>query len=142
MYNGAVFVCEIFAVRSVMALLSDRSFFLASFLINLNLVRSIKNINSSKIKFFMCPLFPNFVAKKSSPCPSTDKRTDVWSRDFLKWKINSGQWAEGWAGLWKKGVGPIMSNFRGPFFKVFMNKTLIQNLLKNILGFALKSCIE
>ena len=99
MYNGAVFVFEIYTVRSVMALLSDRSFFLTSFLINLNLVRSIKNINSSKIKFFMCPLFPNFVTKKSSPCPSTDKRTDVWSRDFIIGKINSGQWAEGWAGL-------------------------------------------
>ena len=54
MYNGAVFVCEIFAVRSVMALLSDRSFFLTSFLINLNLVRSIKNINfSTKFSLFV-----------------------------------------------------------------------------------------
>ena len=75
MYNGAVFVCEIFAVRSVMALLSDRSFFLASFLINLNLVRSIKNINSPTKKFFMYLLIPNFVAvfslfSQTSPCPS------------------------------------------------------------------------
>ena len=27
-------------------------------------------------------------------------------------------WAVGWAGLWKKRFGPIISNFWGPFFKV------------------------
>ena len=26
---------------------------------------------------------------------TTDKRTDVWSRDFIIWKINSGLWAVG-----------------------------------------------
>jgi hypothetical protein len=30
---------------------------------------------------------------------STDKRTDVWSRDFIIWKINFGLWAVAWAGL-------------------------------------------
>ena len=29
---------------------------------------------------------------------STDKRTDIWSRDFLIWKINFGLWAVAWAG--------------------------------------------
>ena len=29
----------------------------------------------------------------------TDKRTDVWSRDFIIWKIHSGLWAVVWAGL-------------------------------------------
>ena len=28
----------------------------------------------------------------------TDKRTDVWSRDFLIWEINFGLWAVAWAG--------------------------------------------
>ena len=43
----------------------------------------------------------------------TDKRTDLWSQDFIIWKINSGQWA----GLdWKKRFGPIVRNFWGPFF--------------------------
>ena len=32
----------------------------------------------------------------------TDRRTDVWSRDFIIWKINSWQWAVVWAGLWNK----------------------------------------
>ena len=41
----------------------------------------------------------------------TDKRTDVWSQDFLIWKINFGLWAVAWAGQWEKGSGPIMSNF-------------------------------
>ena len=54
-----------------------------------------------------------------------DKRTDVWSQDFIIWKINSWLWAVVWAGLWKKGVGPIMSNFWGPFFKDFMDKQSI-----------------
>ena len=34
----------------------------------------------------------------------TDKRTDVWSRDFMIWKINFGLWAVAWAGLWEKRV--------------------------------------
>ena len=34
----------------------------------------------------------------------TDKRTDVWSRNFLIWEINFGLWAVAWAGLWEKGV--------------------------------------
>ena len=55
---------------------------------------------------------------------TTDKRTDVWSRDFIIWKINSGLWAVVSAELWNKGFGPIMSNFWGQFFKVFMDKKL------------------
>ena len=35
----------------------------------------------------------------------TDKRTDVWSRDFIIWKINSGLWAVVWAGLGWAGLG-------------------------------------
>ena len=35
---------------------------------------------------------------------STDKKTDVWSRDFIVWKINFGLWAVAWAGLWNKRV--------------------------------------
>ena len=31
---------------------------------------------------------------------TTDTRTDVWSRDFIIWKINFGLWAVVWAGLW------------------------------------------
>ena len=29
----------------------------------------------------------------------TDKRIDVWSRDFIIWKINFGMWAVALAGL-------------------------------------------
>jgi len=35
-----------------------------------------------------------------------------------------------------------MSNFWGPFALSIMDKKLIKNFLENILGFALKSCIE
>ena len=34
----------------------------------------------------------------------TDKRTDVWSRDFMIWIINFGLWAVAWAGQWEKRV--------------------------------------
>ena len=55
---------------------------------------------------------------------NTDKRTDVWSRDFIIWKINSGLWAVVWAGLWNKRVlanyeqllRPVFSLFRGQNF--------------------------
>ena len=50
----------------------------------------------------------------------TDKRTDVWSRDFIIWKINSGLWSQ-WSGLdcEIKGSGPIMSNFWDPSKKSY-----------------------
>ena len=39
---------------------------------------------------------------------TTDKRTDVWSQDFMIWRINFGLWAVAWAGLWeKKGLGRL-----------------------------------
>ena len=69
---------------------------------------------------------------------STDKRTDVGSRDFMIWKINSGLWAVVWAGLWKKGSGPIMSNFWGPFFQFSGSKFFFENTLAS----ALKSCMK
>ena len=53
----------------------------------------------------------------------TDKRTDVRSRDFMIWKINYGLWSGLDCEI--KGFGPIMSNFWGQFFKVFMDKKLI-----------------
>ena len=55
---------------------------------------------------------------------STDKRTDVWSQDFMIWRIDFGLWAVAWAGHWEKGSGPIMSNFWGPFFHFFGVKKL------------------
>ena len=54
--------------------------------------------------------------------PSTDKETDESWDIFIIWKINSGLvWAAGQY-CEKKSLGPIMSNFWGPFFYVFMGK--------------------
>ena len=39
--------------------------------------------------------FNNYVDKKGG---GTDKRTDVWSRNFMIWKINFGLWAAALAG--------------------------------------------
>ena len=46
----------------------------------------------------------------------TDKRTDVWSRDFIIWKINSGLWAVVWAGLWNKRVCADYEHLLRPVF--------------------------
>ena len=46
----------------------------------------------------------------------TDKRTDVWSRDFIIWKIHFGLWAVVWAGLWNKRVGADYENLLRPIF--------------------------
>ena len=44
-------------------------------------------------------IFLKFATKLKDECIiNTDKRTDVWSRDFLIWKINFGLWAVAWAG--------------------------------------------
>ena len=47
---------------------------------------------------------------------TTDKRTDVWSRDFIIWKINSGLWAVVWAGLWNKRVWADYEQLLRPVF--------------------------
>ena len=53
-------------------------------------------------------------------------------------------WAGFWAGrqYWKKSFWPIMSNFWGWFFHVFMDKNKVWNVFKNILASTLKSCIK
>ena len=70
------------------------------------------------------PLITSFCTSNgtSLTVQSTDKRTDACSRHFMIWKINSGLWAVGWAGLWNKRFGPIMSNFWGRFFQLFVGK--------------------
>ena len=41
---------------------------------------------------------------------------------FMIWKIDFGLLAVGWARLWNKRFGPIMSNFWGQFFQLFVGK--------------------
>ena len=62
----------------------------------------------------------------NSQALTTDKRTDVWFRDFIIWKINSGLDCE------IKGSGPIMSNFWGPFFYFFRVKKSYKFFLKTL----------
>ena len=69
---------------------------------------------------------------------STDNRTDVWSRDFMIWKINFELWA---VGCVIKVSGPIMSNFWGPFFHFFRVKNFFFNFFENTIASALKSYI-
>ena len=55
----------------------------------------------------------------------TDKRTDVWSRDFIIWKINSGLWAVVWAGLWNKRVWADYEQLLRPVFSLFRGQKKI-----------------
>ena len=52
----------------------------------------------------------------------TDKGTDAWWDIFMIWKIDFGLLAVAWTGLWEKRFGPIMSNFWGRFFQLFVGK--------------------
>merc|ERR1712129_613450 len=49
----------------------------------------------------------------------TDKRTDVWSRNFLIWEINFGLWAVAWAGPWEKGVWADSEQLFWVVFSIF-----------------------
>ena len=42
--------------------------------------------------------------------------TDVWSRDFIIWKINFWLWAVVWAGLWNKRVWAVYEQLFRPVF--------------------------
>ena len=82
---------------------------------------------------------------------TTDKRTDVWCRDFIIWKINSELWAVFWAGLWNKRVWadyeqllrPVFSLFRGQKkSKFFFENTLMAAMKSRIIPFLLKKLKE
>ena len=46
----------------------------------------------------------------------TDNRTNVWSLDFIIWKIYSGLWAVVWTGLWNKRVWADYKQLLRPVF--------------------------
>ena len=55
----------------------------------------------------------------------TDKRADVWSRDFIIWKIKSGLWAVVWAGIWNKRVWADYEQLLMPVFSIFRSQRKI-----------------
>ena len=57
----------------------------------------------------------------------TDKRTDVWSWDFIIWKIDLAFWAVVWAGLWNKRV---WADFEAHFLKFMWTKNEFDFFLK------------
>ena len=65
------------------------------------------------------------------PCSEgTDKRTNVWSQDFMIWKINSGQWVVDWAGLWNKRVWADYEQLFGVAFSCFQGQKKNKILIK------------
>ena len=49
----------------------------------------------------------------------TDKRTDIWSRNFMIREINFGLWADAWAGPWEKGVWADSEQLFWVVFSIF-----------------------
>ena len=103
----------------------------------LRLKLKMNRAKNFQIYFFACCDWQKIA---SSNVRYTDKRTDVWSRDFIIWKINSGLWAAG-LDSGKKWSGPIMSNFWGPFFHFFGVKKCFLKFFENTIASALKSYI-
>ena len=58
---------------------------------------------------------------------NTDKRTDVWSQDFIIWKINSGLWAVVWAGQWEKRFWADYEQVLRPVFSLFRGQKKLLN---------------
>ena len=71
----------------------------------------------------------------------TDKRTDVWSRDFMTWKINSGLWAVALAGLWEKMVWANYEQLLRLVFSLFQGQKKFSKIFENTIASALKSYI-
>ena len=81
-----------------------------------------------------------FLPQSSPGTDITDKRTNVWCRDFMIWKIIFGMWAVGWT-EGKKGPGWLWAAFEARFFTFLGSKKLKKNF-ENTIASALKSCIE
>ena len=62
---------------------------------------------------------------------TTDKRTDVWSRNFTIWKIDFGLWAFAWAGPWEKGVWADSEQLFWVVFTIFHGQKKKNLPLKN-----------
>ena len=73
---------------------------------------------------------------------TTDKRTDVWSQDFMIWRINIGLWAVAWAGEWEKRVWVDYEQLLRHVFSLFQGQKNILKFFENTIASALKSCIE
>ena len=56
---------------------------------------------------------------------TTDKRTDVWSQNFLIWESIFGLWAVAWAGLWEKEVWADSEQLFGVVFSLFRGQKKI-----------------
>ena len=69
---------------------------------------------------------------------STDKRTDVWSRDFIIWKIDYWLWAVVWTGLWNKRVWADYEQLLRPFFSLFRGQKIFFNFFENNKASSLK----
>ena len=71
----------------------------------------------TQLQFFYCNIDKYFAIHSTmQKCRFADKRTDVWSRDFIIWKIDSGLWAVVWAGLWNKRVWVDYEQLLRPIF--------------------------
>ena len=93
------------------------------------------NLIASLTRIFFCSVFNS----KSCKDYNTDERTDVWSRNFITWKINFGLWAVAWAGLMEKGVWANSEQLFWVVFSIFHGQKIQKkNFFENIVASALK----
>ena len=57
----------------------------------------------------------------------TDKRIDVWSRNFVIWKINFELLDDAWAGPWEKGVWADSEQLFWVVFSIFHGQKIKKN---------------
>ena len=71
----------------------------------------------------------NLISTQGKLLPTT---TDVWSREFIMWKINFGLWAMVWAGLWNERVWADYEQLFRPVFSLFFESKFFFNCLKTL----------
>ena len=94
---------------------------------DLPVLTTVRTFYCSKIPVFLMPEKKSTSPKKGwlkfvtmiVQVNFTDKRTDVWSRNFLIWEINFGLWAVAWARPWEKGVWADSEQLFWVFFSIF-----------------------
>ena len=102
-----------------------------------------KNVNCRILLAFYTEFGSSRCQPLLSKRPSTDKRTDVWSRDFMIWLwiVNFGLWAVAWAGLWEKRVWDNYEQLLRHVFSLFRGQKKILKFFENTQATALKRYI-
>jgi hypothetical protein len=110
-------------------------------MMSFDILLSVFTSNTYVLQFRKCAFIFSHTQYFKGHC-YTDKRTDVWSRNFMIWKIDFGLLAVAWAGPWEKGVWADSEQLFWVVFSIFHGqKKKILNFFY-IVASALKSYIK